>query len=166
MEVSSRHDIHLCNIAAIEFPSRSIEWTFLSGRAKMNFNSLHREGRDIHEESILDSIELLPAALLLAAAGGTLAVRLLAARHAKTKVLGLNKVIAFTYSPTKDFDLKQLHSVTLDGSGRRRRLEVLAVARCGDGSRPYVVRSVALAPGQSRGEPDGTGLWRESRSRW
>src|SRR5271157_392308 len=53
--------------------------------------------------------------LLVAAAGGALAVRLHAARHAKTKVLGLNKVIAFTYSPAKDFDLKQMHSVTLAG---------------------------------------------------
>ena len=53
--------------------------------------------------------------LLVAAAGGAVAVRLPAARHAKTKVLGLNKVIAFTYSPGKDFDPKQLHSVTLIG---------------------------------------------------
>ncbi len=51
----------------------------------------------------------------MAAAGGALAVRLHAARHAKTKVLGLNKVIAFTYSPGKDFDLKQMHSETLVG---------------------------------------------------
>jgi len=58
---------------------------------------------------------VLAGALLVAAASGAVAVRLLAARHAKTKVLGLNKVIAFTYSPTKDFDLKQLHSVTLIG---------------------------------------------------
>ena len=56
----------------------------------------------------------LAGALLVAAASGAVAVRLLAARHAKTKVLGLNKVIAFTYSP-KNFDLKQLHSVTLIG---------------------------------------------------
>ena len=48
-------------------------------------------------------------------AGGAVAIRLCAARHAKTKVLGLNKVIAFTYTPTKDFDPKQLHSVTLLG---------------------------------------------------
>ncbi|MGD1101392.1 MAG: hypothetical protein ABSA59_04940 [Terriglobia bacterium] len=58
---------------------------------------------------------VIAGALLVAAAGGAVAVRLLAARHAKTKVLGLNKVIAFTYSPTKDFDPKQLHSVTLVG---------------------------------------------------
>ena len=58
---------------------------------------------------------VIAGALLVAAAGGTLAVRLLAARHAKTKVLGLNKVIAFTYSPAKDFDPKQLHSVTFVG---------------------------------------------------
>jgi hypothetical protein len=53
--------------------------------------------------------------LLVIAAGGMLTVRLHAARHAKTKVLGLDKVFAFTYSPAKDFDLKQLHSVTLVG---------------------------------------------------
>jgi hypothetical protein len=58
---------------------------------------------------------VIAGALLVAAAGGTLAVRLLAARHAKTNILGLNKVIAFTYSPGKNFDLKQLHSVTLVG---------------------------------------------------
>jgi hypothetical protein len=38
-----------------------------------------------------------------------------AAEGAETKVLGLDKVIAFTYSPTKDFDPKQLHSVTFMG---------------------------------------------------
>lgn len=58
---------------------------------------------------------VVAGALLVAAAGGAVAVRLLAARHAKTKVLGLNKVIAFTYSPSKSFDSKQLHSVTLVG---------------------------------------------------
>ncbi len=58
---------------------------------------------------------VIAGVLLVAAASGAVAARLLAARHAKTKVLGLNKVIAFTYSPTKDFDLKQLHSVTLMG---------------------------------------------------
>jgi hypothetical protein len=46
------------------------------------------------------------------------AVRLLAARHTKAKVLGLNTVIAFTYSPGKDFDPKQLNSVTLIGPVR------------------------------------------------
>jgi hypothetical protein len=38
-----------------------------------------------------------------------------AAKGAGTKVLGLDKVIAFTYSPTKDFDPKQLRSVTFIG---------------------------------------------------
>jgi hypothetical protein len=41
--------------------------------------------------------------------------RAAAAKGAETKVLGLDKVIAFTYSPTKDFDAKQLHSVTFIG---------------------------------------------------
>ena len=58
---------------------------------------------------------VIAAILLVIVAGGMLAVRLQAARHAKTKVLGLNRVFAFTYSPAKDFDLKQLHSVTLVG---------------------------------------------------
>ena len=58
---------------------------------------------------------LIAGVLLMAAAGGAVAIRLHAARHAKTKVLGLNKVIAFTYSGAKDFDPKQLHSVTLIG---------------------------------------------------
>ena len=54
-------------------------------------------------------------ALLIIATGLTLAVRLHALGDAKVKVLGLDKVFAFTYSPTKDFDLKQLHSPTLVG---------------------------------------------------
>jgi len=52
---------------------------------------------------------------LLVAAGGTMTVRLLAAHSAKSKVLGLDRVIAFTYSPGKDFDVKQMHSVTFVG---------------------------------------------------
>jgi hypothetical protein len=40
---------------------------------------------------------------------------MLSARHAKAKVLGLDKVIAFTYSPAKYMDLKQLRSATLVG---------------------------------------------------
>ena len=58
---------------------------------------------------------LIAGALLVAAVGGALAVRLVAARHANIKVLGLDKVIAFTYSPAKIFDLKQLHSMTFVG---------------------------------------------------
>jgi len=61
------------------------------------------------------TLRIIAAALLLVLGGGTLSLRLLAARHARTKVLGLNKVIAFTYSPGKDFDLKQLRSATLVG---------------------------------------------------
>jgi hypothetical protein len=38
-----------------------------------------------------------------------------AAKGAETKVLGLDKVIAFTYGPTKDFDPKQLRSATFIG---------------------------------------------------
>jgi len=54
--------------------------------------------------------------LLAAAVGGVLALRLLAAPQANPPVLGLNKVIAFTYIPsTKDFDAKQLHSLTFMG---------------------------------------------------
>jgi hypothetical protein len=54
-------------------------------------------------------------AFLLIAFGGALSLRLQAARHAKVKVLGLKQVIAFTYTPTKYVDLKQLHSATFIG---------------------------------------------------
>jgi hypothetical protein len=52
------------------------------------------------------------AALLAAMLGGMVTDRPAAAKGAETKVLGLDKVIAFTYSPTKDFDPKQLRSAT------------------------------------------------------
>ena len=55
------------------------------------------------------------AALLAAMLGGMVTDRPAAAKGAETKVLGLDKVIAFTYSPTKDFDPKQLRSVTFIG---------------------------------------------------
>jgi hypothetical protein len=53
--------------------------------------------------------------LALTLAGSALGVHVFAARHAKVKVLGLDKVIAFTYGPSKDFDVKELHSATLVG---------------------------------------------------
>ena len=49
-----------------------------------------------------------------AALGGAVVARLSAGKSAEAKVLGLDKVIAFTYTP-KGFDPKQLHSVTLVG---------------------------------------------------
>jgi hypothetical protein len=52
---------------------------------------------------------------LVALLGGMVTDRRAAANGAETKVLGLDKVIAFTYSPTKDFDPKQLRSVTFIG---------------------------------------------------
>jgi hypothetical protein len=52
--------------------------------------------------------------LLAAALGGIVASRLCAGNGGETKVLGLDKVIAFTYSP-KNFDPKQLHSATFVG---------------------------------------------------
>jgi hypothetical protein len=55
------------------------------------------------------------AALLAAVLGGMVTDHPSAAKGAETKVLGLNKVIAFTYSPTKDFDPKQLRSATFIG---------------------------------------------------
>jgi hypothetical protein len=55
------------------------------------------------------------AALLAAVLGGMVADHPSAAKGAGTKVLGLDKVIAFTYSPAKDFDPKQLRSVTFIG---------------------------------------------------
>src|SRR5579862_284448 len=56
----------------------------------------------------------LIAGALLAAAAGTLAIRLHAARREKARVWGLDRVIAFTYSPTA-LDARQLRSVTLVG---------------------------------------------------
>jgi hypothetical protein len=53
--------------------------------------------------------------LLAAVLGGMATDRPSAAKGAETKVLGLDKVIAFTYSPAKDFDPKQLRSVTFIG---------------------------------------------------
>ncbi len=58
---------------------------------------------------------IIAVGLLLVAAGVALSVRLEAARHTRVKVLGLKQVIAFTYSPTKYLDIKQLHSATLVG---------------------------------------------------
>jgi hypothetical protein len=55
------------------------------------------------------------AALLAAVLGGMVTDHRAVAKGAETKVLGLDKVIAFTYSPTKDFDPKQLRSVTFIG---------------------------------------------------
>ncbi|MGB7591676.1 MAG: hypothetical protein WCD04_07665 [Terriglobia bacterium] len=55
------------------------------------------------------------AVLLAAVLGGMVTDRPSTAKGAETKVLGLDKVIAFTYSPTKDFDPKQLCSVTVIG---------------------------------------------------
>ena len=58
----------------------------------------------------------LGAGVLLAAVlGGMVTDHPSAAKGAETKVLGLDKVIAFTYSPTKGFDPKQLRSVTFIG---------------------------------------------------
>ncbi len=60
-------------------------------------------------------IRVSVAALLVAVLGGTAMTRLSAPRRRRTKVLGLDKVIAFAYSPTKGFDPKQLRSVTFFG---------------------------------------------------
>ena len=59
---------------------------------------------------------LVSAAILLAAVlGGMVTGRPSAAKGAETRVLGLDRVIAFTYGPSKDFDPKQLRSVTFIG---------------------------------------------------
>jgi hypothetical protein len=60
-------------------------------------------------------LPLSTVVLLAAGLGGAVMPRLAAAKGAETKVLGLSKVIAFTYSPTQNFDPKQLHSVTFIG---------------------------------------------------
>ena len=56
--------------------------------------------------------------LLAAVLGGMVTDHRAAAEGAETKVLGLEKVIAFTYSPGKDFDPKQLRSVTFIGPSK------------------------------------------------
>jgi hypothetical protein len=56
--------------------------------------------------------------LLAGVASGIATARLTAGQGAQTKVLGLDRVIAFTYSPGKDFDPKQLRSVTLFGPSK------------------------------------------------
>jgi hypothetical protein len=53
--------------------------------------------------------------LLVAVLGGMATAGHSAGKGTETKLLGLEKVIAFTYSPTKDFDPKQLRSVTFFG---------------------------------------------------
>jgi hypothetical protein len=56
--------------------------------------------------------------LLAAVLCGKVTAGLLAGQGAGTKILGLDKVIAFAYSPTKDFDPKQLRSVTFFGPAK------------------------------------------------
>jgi hypothetical protein len=55
--------------------------------------------------------------LLAGLLAGLAAGRLSESNSAEAKVLGLDKVIAFTYCPSKDFDPRQLHSVTFFGPG-------------------------------------------------
>lgn len=62
----------------------------------------------------LPGLRRVATAMLLLTAG-LAAHCVIAAQIAKSKVLGLKKVIAFTYFPTANFDVKQLHSVTLVG---------------------------------------------------
>jgi len=50
--------------------------------------------------------------------GGVVAACLLAGKGPEKRVLGLDKVIAFTYGPAKDFDPKQLRSVTFFGPSK------------------------------------------------
>jgi len=61
-------------------------------------------------------LQVSAAALLAAVLGGMLAAGRSAPQGAETKVLGLDKVIAFTY--IKDFDPKQLRSVTFFGPSK------------------------------------------------
>ena len=58
-------------------------------------------------------LRVYAAALLAAVLWGMVTERVCCAQGAETKVLGLDRVIAFTYS--KDFDTKQLRSVTFIG---------------------------------------------------
>jgi hypothetical protein len=59
--------------------------------------------------------QLIVAVLLLAVTGGTMTVRLRGAGSAMSSVMGMKKVVAFTYVPTKDLDAKQLRSATFLG---------------------------------------------------
>jgi len=61
---------------------------------------------------------LLAWLLLAGMASGIVVGCLFAGQGAETKVLGLNRVIAFTYSPAKDFDPKQLRSLTFFGPAK------------------------------------------------
>jgi hypothetical protein len=60
-------------------------------------------------------LRLSAGALLAGVLGGLVTVHLFAKSGAKKKVLGLDQVIAFTYSPSKNFDPKLLRSMTLFG---------------------------------------------------
>jgi len=60
-------------------------------------------------------LQVSAVVLLAAGFGGTVRPCLSGAKGAESKVLGLSKVIAFTYSPAQDFDAKQLRSVTFIG---------------------------------------------------
>ena len=60
-------------------------------------------------------LQVIAAILLAAGTSALLGAQPSQPQSAEAKVLGLSKVFAFTYSPTKDFDPKQLRSLTLIG---------------------------------------------------
>jgi hypothetical protein len=81
----------------------------------------------------------------------------------KTNILGLNKVIAFTYSPTKNFDLKQLHSVTLVGPVGAGDWKYWQARKGGD--RQSAIRGIDLLRSPIDKAVDnltGQDLWRKS----
>ncbi len=86
---------------------------FRAGRPKWSCGSTAPQGAIINMTHSSSVRRLSVIVLLSILVGGVWVVRV-AARHSKVKVLGLNKVIAFTYTP-HGYDPKQLHSVTLVG---------------------------------------------------
>jgi len=70
---------------------------------------------DRHQMKVTWFARVGAGALFAAAALGIMSARLFGTEGAKRKVLDLDSVIAFTYSPRKDFDPKQLRSVTFFG---------------------------------------------------
>ena len=85
----------------------------------VNLNSEPRRGTFVANRQVRGWFLLVSGVVLLAGVlGGMVAGCPSVPTGAGTKVLGLDKVIAFTYSPSKGFDSKQLHSVTLVGPAK------------------------------------------------
>ena len=137
---------------------------FRAGRPKWSCGSTAPQGAIINMTHSSSVRRLSVIVLLSILVGGVWVVRV-AARHSKVKVLGLNKVIAFTYTP-HGYDPKQLHSVTLVGPVAASEWKywqgrgVLAGAM-----HQAWTELLRFSPGQSRGQAREPRLWRQSPSR-